>query len=90
MCKSYIPGAPHKNGLTAALLAAGISRARNARIEAPRGFAHVLSDKFDPTVITAELGRAFRIKSNMYKPYACGLVVHAAIDGCIQLRNETR
>jgi 2-methylcitrate dehydratase PrpD len=26
--------------------------------------------------------------SNMYKPYACGLVVHAAIDGCIQLHNE--
>ena len=26
--------------------------------------------------------------SNMYKPYACGLVVHAAIDACIQLRNE--
>jgi 2-methylcitrate dehydratase PrpD len=24
----------------------------------------------------------------MYKPYACGLVVHAAIDGCIQLRRE--
>jgi 2-methylcitrate dehydratase PrpD len=26
--------------------------------------------------------------SNMYKPYACGLVVHAAIDGCIELRRE--
>jgi 2-methylcitrate dehydratase PrpD len=24
----------------------------------------------------------------MYKPYACGLVVHAAIDGCIQLSKE--
>ena len=24
----------------------------------------------------------------MYKPYACGLVVHAAIDGCIQLARE--
>ena len=24
----------------------------------------------------------------MYKPYACGLVVHAAIDGCIELRQE--
>lgn len=24
----------------------------------------------------------------MYKPYACGLVVHAAIDGCIELTRE--
>jgi 2-methylcitrate dehydratase PrpD len=24
----------------------------------------------------------------MYKPFACGLVVHATIDACIQLRNE--
>jgi 2-methylcitrate dehydratase PrpD len=26
----------------------------------------------------------------MYKPFACGLVVHATIDACIQLRNEHR
>jgi 2-methylcitrate dehydratase PrpD len=26
----------------------------------------------------------------MYKPYACGLVVHAAIDGCIELCREHR
>ena len=25
---------------------------------------------------------------NMYKPFACGLVVHGAIDGCMQLRSE--
>ncbi len=37
-------------------------------------------------MITDGLGRRFELASNMYKPYACGLVVHAAIDGCIQLR----
>src|SRR6202034_3986773 len=25
---------------------------------------------------------------NSYKPFACGIVIHPAIDGCIQLRNE--
>ena len=25
---------------------------------------------------------------NTYKPFACGVVIHPAIDGCIQLRNQ--
>jgi 2-methylcitrate dehydratase PrpD len=25
---------------------------------------------------------------NTYKPFACGIVIHPAIDGCIQLRNQ--
>ncbi len=88
MCKSLHPGCAAKNGLTAALLAAKNFTSSECAIEAPRGFAHVLSEKFDPAVITAGLGEHFELSSNMYKPYACGLVVHAAIDGCIQLRNE--
>lgn len=50
--------------------------------------AHVLSTKFDPAVITEGLGERFELLSNMYKPYACGLVVHAAIDGCIEICRE--
>jgi len=88
MCKSLHPGCAAKNGLTAALLAARNFTSSECAIEAPRGFAHVLSEKFDPAVITDGLGEHFELSSNMYKPYACGLVVHAAIDGCIQLRNE--
>jgi 2-methylcitrate dehydratase PrpD len=45
----------------------------------------VLSTKFDPAVITEGLGSRYELLSNMYKPYACGLVVHAAIDGCIEI-----
>lgn len=88
MCKSLHPGRAAQNGLTAALLAARNFTSSERAIEAPRGFAHVLSTKFDPAVITDGLGARFELSSNMYKPYACGLVVHAAIDGCIQLRNE--
>ena len=90
MCKSLHPGRAAQNGLTAALLAAKDFTSSERAIEAPRGFAHVLSTKFDPEVITEGLGERFELLSNMYKPYACGLVVHAAIDGCIQLRNEQR
>ena len=90
MCKSLHPGRAAQNGLTAALLAAKNFTSSERAIEAPRGFARVMSTKFDPEVITAGLGERFELLSNMYKPYACGLVVHAAIDGCIELVREHR
>jgi 2-methylcitrate dehydratase PrpD len=88
MCKSLHPGRAAHNGLTAALLAARNFTSSEHAIEAPRGFAHVLSTKFDPAVITDGWGERYELMNNMYKPYACGLVVHAAIDGCIQLARE--
>jgi len=90
MCKSLHPGRAAQNGLTAALLAAKNFTSSERAIEAPRGFARVMSTKFDAEVITAGLGERFELLSNMYKPYACGLVVHAAIDGCIELVREHR
>ena len=88
MCKSLHPGRAAQNGLTAALLASKNFTSSERAIEAPCGFAQVLSTKFEPAVITNGLGEHFELSSNMYKPYACGLVVHAAIDGCIQLRDQ--
>jgi len=38
--------------------------------------------------ITERLGEAWEIALNTYKPFACGIVIHPAIDGCIQLRKE--
>jgi 2-methylcitrate dehydratase PrpD len=87
-CKSLHPGSAARNGLTAALMAASGFTSSERAIEAPRGFARVLSTKFDPAVITEGLGSRYELLSNMYKPYACGLVVHAAIDGCISLARD--
>jgi 2-methylcitrate dehydratase PrpD len=88
MCKSLHPGRAAQSGLTAALLAARDFTSSEQAIEAPRGFARVLSTKFDPGVITDGWGERYELMNNMYKPYACGLVVHGAIDGCIELRRE--
>jgi len=89
-CKSLHPGNAARNGLAAALLAARGFTSSERAIEAPRGFAGVMSRKFDPKVITEGLGERFELLSNMYKPYACGLVVHAAIDGAIGIcRDES-
>ncbi len=88
MCKPFHPGNAAKNGLMAALLAQKNFTSSDRGIEAPRGFAHVLSTKFDPQEITARLGETFEIDLNTYKPFACGIVIHPIIDACIQLRNE--
>ena len=88
MCKPFHPGNAARNGLLAALLAAKNFTSSAQGIEARRGFANVLSTKFDSKEITDNLGKTFELSLNTYKPFACGIVEHPAIDGCIQLRNE--
>ena len=88
MCKSFHPGSAAHNGFAAALLAQQNFTSAETSIEGKTGFAHVMSSKFDPKVITDGLGNSYELMRNMYKPFACGLVVHAAIDGCLQLKRE--
>jgi 2-methylcitrate dehydratase PrpD len=57
-------------------------------IEAKRGFANVMSTKQDYSRITDGLGETFEVTLNSYKPFACGIVIHPAIDGCVQLKKE--
>lgn len=88
MCKCFHPGRAAQNGLQAAFLALNNFTSSERAIEAPRGFGNVLSTKFNADAITSGLGETYELSKNMYKPFACGLVVHGTIDGCIQLRNE--
>ena len=88
MCKPFHPGNAARNGLLAALLAQKRFTSSNQGIEAPRGFANVLATGRNYDEITSKLGETWEIAINSYKPFACGIVIHPAIDGCIQLRNE--
>ncbi|MBL22729.1 MAG: 2-methylcitrate dehydratase [Rhodospirillaceae bacterium] len=88
MCKSFHVGNAAKNGLMSAMLASKGFTSSEQGIEAKRGWAHVTSTKQDFSRITDRLGKNFLIMENSYKPFACGVVVHPGIDGCIQLRNE--
>src|SRR5690606_30585 len=56
--------------------------------EASRGFAQVFSTKADWNEVSDELGARFEISFNTYKPFACGIVIHPSIDGCIRLRER--
>src|SRR5471032_3203512 len=88
MTKSFHPGRAAQNGLLSALLAARGYTSSEQGIEAKRGWANVTSTHRNYAEITEGLGERHESLLNSYKPFACGIVIHPAIDGCIQLRNE--
>jgi 2-methylcitrate dehydratase PrpD len=87
MTKPLHPGAAAKAGLMAALMAKHGFTASSRALEAPRGLLQVFSDKTDWAEVTENLGQSWEIALNTYKPFACGIVIHPSIDGCVQLRN---
>jgi 2-methylcitrate dehydratase PrpD len=88
MTKSFHPGQAARNGLTAAMLAAQNFTSSEQALEAPRGWANVLSTARNYEEITKDLGRHYEIAVNSYKPFPCGVVIHPAIDAALQLRAE--
>ena len=86
MTKPFHPGGAARAGLLSALLAKHGFTASPKAIEAPRGYVQVVSGKCDWREATDELGERFEISFNTYKPFACGIVIHPAIDACAQLR----
>lgn len=88
MTKSLVHGRAGQNGLYAAMLAANGFTSSEHGLEGPRGFARVLAGVLDLSSITAGLGETYEITLNTYKPFACGVVAHPVIDGCIRLRAE--
>jgi 2-methylcitrate dehydratase PrpD len=85
MTKALHAGAAARAGLVSALLARHGYTASARAIEAPRGLAQTYSTKCDWGEIADALGTRFEIAFNTYKPFACGVVIHPSIDGCVQL-----
>ncbi len=88
MTKPFHPGSAARAGLMSALLAQKGFTASAKALEAPRGMMQTVSTKNDWSEITSELGQRFEIGFNTYKPFACGIVIHPAIDACTQLRAQ--
>src|SRR5919199_6427821 len=86
MCKSLHVGKAASNGLLAALLAREGYTSSATPIEGRRGFGAVLSTKFDEAELTEGLGERWELERDGFKPYACGVVTHPAIDGARRLR----
>lgn len=90
MNKSFNPGRAAANGLFAAILAGKNFTSSNQMIEAKRGWANTISTKQDYREIIDGLGKRYEALLNTYKPFACGIVMHPAIDAAIQLRNADK
>lgn len=88
MTKSFNPGRAAANGMFAAILASRNYTSSDAMIEAKRGWANTISTKQDYREITGDLGKRYETLLNTYKPFACGIVLHPAIDAAIRLRNQ--
>jgi 2-methylcitrate dehydratase PrpD len=88
MTKPFHPGGAARAGLMSALLAKHGYTASLRALEAPRGFAQVVSTKCAWDEATDELGERFEISFNTYKPFACGIVIHPSIDAAVQLREQ--
>jgi 2-methylcitrate dehydratase PrpD len=88
MTKPLHPGAAARAGLMSALMASHGYTASPRALEAPRGWAQVVSTKCAWNEATDALGQRFEISFNTYKPFACGIVIHPSIDACVQLREQ--
>ena len=86
MCKSFHAGKAAANGLLAALLAEQGFDSSDEIIEGKRGFCRIYSNVAAPEKVLDELGVRFEIARNGHKPYACGVVLHPAIDAVVKLR----
>ena len=85
MTKAFHPGNAARAGLLSALLARHGYTASARALEAPRGLMQTFSTRSDWREVDDELGTRFEIAFNTFKPFACGVVIHPCIDGCIQL-----
>jgi 2-methylcitrate dehydratase PrpD len=90
MNKSFNPGRAASGGLFSALLAKNNFTSSNQTIESRIGWANSLSLTRDYQEMLGDLGVRFETALDTYKPFACGIVIHPAIDAAIQLRNEFR
>ncbi len=88
MCKSFHAGRAASNGLLAALLAEAGFDSSEEIVEGKRGFSRIYSDVAAPEQMTAQLGSEWQIDGNGHKPYACGVVLHPAIDAMIELGKD--
>jgi 2-methylcitrate dehydratase PrpD len=86
--KNVSVGNAARNGLFAALLAAEGYSASPQAIEGPLGWARAMGDEPNIARLTGNLGKTWEIAKNTYKPYPAGIVFHAVIDACFNLRTK--
>lgn len=88
MTKALHPGKAAADGLEAALLARRGFTGPAEPLVGRRGFATIASPRLDVAEILGDLGQRWEGELNAIKPYACGIVSHAAIDAAKAVRAQ--
>ncbi|KAF5682141.1 immune-responsive 1 [Fusarium circinatum] len=81
-------GAAAQAGLQSALLAKSGFGGFLEGLEAQRGWSHVVSTRENLTAEISTLGKVWEISRNTFKPYPYDRIIHAAIDGWIQIHDK--
>jgi 2-methylcitrate dehydratase PrpD len=79
-----VPAVAARNAMHATLLAANGFTCMDDVLDSERGFLALFAPGADPAVALQGLGLRFEVLANAYKPYPAGIVVHAAIDACLE------
>lgn len=88
MARVLNAGFAARNGLAAALLAEKGFVGPARPLQGLRGFFNVFGGTQDFAAITGELGRRWELSGLAYKPYPSGVVLHALLDGCLELQRK--
>jgi 2-methylcitrate dehydratase PrpD len=88
MAGLVVPALGARNGVAAAMLAAKGFTCTERILESEKGFVNVFSPGADLNRAVDGLGRDFELLNNAYKPYPAGIVIHAAIDACLDVKER--
>lgn len=86
--KPFHVGRAAQAGLMGALLAQQGFTASMEGLEAERGWVNVVSTRQNLTEEFSTLGERWEILQNTFKPFPCDRILHAAIDGWIQVHDQ--
>jgi 2-methylcitrate dehydratase PrpD len=75
-------------GILSTLLAREGMTSSPHSLDAKKGYASLVSECPDYSFLAKEWSNDWLIMKNSYKPYACGIVAHPAIDAAIRLKNR--
>jgi 2-methylcitrate dehydratase PrpD len=90
MARVLNAGFAARNGLASARLAAQGFEGPARPLEGLRGFMNVFGGNHDVEQLTGRLGAHWEMTQVAYKPYPCGVVLHALVDACLAHRDELR
>lgn len=90
MTKQLHPGKAAMNGIISAMLAEKNFTGATKILEGNRGFFHAMSEQFDATKVTTNLGNQYKIMENSFKIHASCRHTHHVMDEMIELAKERK